>query len=121
MEIMSREEKFKATKLPELKAQLQNRGITVNSLPQTRTRSYCLCRRRRFSLLFQVSEAEDHLNLSRRLKVHDIQLPDPFKMNVLNDFKHSRALFYIFNHLIYHSSKYDKQSLAAAYKYLLHI
>jgi hypothetical protein len=43
-------------------------------------------------------------------------------MNVLNDFKHSRpfGLFDIFNHLIYHSLEYDKQSLAA-YKYLLHI
>jgi hypothetical protein len=60
-------------------------------------------------LHFQVSEAQDQLNLSRRLKVHDIQLPDPFKMNVLNDFKH----FDIFNHLVYHSSEYDKQSLAA--------
>ena len=30
MENMSREEKFKAMKLPELKAYLQNRGITVN-------------------------------------------------------------------------------------------
>jgi hypothetical protein len=30
MEKMSREEKFKAMKLPELKAYLQNRGITVN-------------------------------------------------------------------------------------------
>ena len=46
MENMSREEKIKAMKLPELKANLQNRGITVNSLPQTRTPSYCLCRRR---------------------------------------------------------------------------
>jgi hypothetical protein len=46
MENMSREEKFKAMKLPELKAHFQNRGITVNSLPQTRTHSYCLCHRR---------------------------------------------------------------------------
>jgi hypothetical protein len=48
-----------------------------------------------FPLLFQVSEAQDQLNLSRRLKVHNIQLPDPFKMNVLNnfkDFKHSRLV-----------------------------
>jgi hypothetical protein len=93
MENMSREEKFKAMKLPELKAYSQNRGITVtDSLPQTRTRSYCLCRRRNFSLLFQVNETQDQLNLSRRLKVHDIQLLDPFKMNVLNDFKHTRLV-----------------------------
>jgi hypothetical protein len=45
-----------------------------------------------FSLLCQVSEAQDQLHLSRHLRVHNIQLPDPFKMNVLNDFTHSRFL-----------------------------
>jgi hypothetical protein len=123
MENMSREEKFKAMKLPELKAYLQNRGITVNSyLKPGLVAIACAVEKMSLPLLFQVSEAQDQLNLSRRLRVHDIQLPDPFKMNVLNDFKHSRpfGLFDIFNHLIYHSSEYDKQSLAA-YKYLLHI
>jgi hypothetical protein len=52
----------------------------------------CAVEEMSFSLLFQVSEAQDQLNLSRRLKVHDIQLPDTFKMNVLNDFKHSRLV-----------------------------
>jgi hypothetical protein len=56
MENISREEKFKAMKLPELKAYLlQNRGITVNSLPQTRTRSYCLSRtnhKRRLQIMY---------------------------------------------------------------------
>jgi hypothetical protein len=40
-----------------------------------------------FSLLCQVSEAQDQLHLSRHLRVHNIQLPDPFKMNVLNDLR----------------------------------
>jgi hypothetical protein len=61
-------EKFKAMKLPVLKAYLQNRGLIAvacaveeMSLP--------------LALFFQVSEAQDQLNLSRRLRVHDIQLP----------------------------------------------
>ena len=40
-------------------------------------------------------------------------------MDVLNDFKHSPpfGLFDIFNHLIYHSSEYDKQGLGAYKSY----
>ena len=64
-------------------------------------------------VLCQTSEADEKLGLSRRLNLHDVQLPDPLKMDVLNDFKHSPpvGLFDIFNHLIYHSSEYDKQGL----------
>ena len=66
----------------------------------------------------QVSK-EEQVNLSRRLTIYDVQLLDPFTINVLNDFKHSPpfGLFDIFNHLIYHSSEYDKQGLAAYKSY----
>ena len=88
MENMSREEKFKAMKLPELKAYLQNRGITVNSyLKAGLIAIACAVEEMSLLLLFQVSEAQDQLNLSLRLRVHNIQLPDPFN---LNDYKHSR-------------------------------
>ena len=120
MENMSREEKFKAMKLPELKAYLQNRGITVNSyLKPGLVAIACAVEEMSLPLVFQVSEAQEQLNINRRLRVHDVQLPDPFKMNVLNDFKHSPpfGLFDIFNHLIYHSSEYDKQGLAAYKSY----
>jgi hypothetical protein len=64
-------------------------------------------------LISKVSEAEEKLNQSRSLLIHDVQLSDPFKMNVVNDFKNSPfGLFDIFNHLIYHSTEYDKQGLA---------
>ena len=91
MDKKSREEKFKPMKLPELKLYLQNRGITVNSyLIQARTRSYSMCcRRNESSSALQTSEADEKLDISHRLNLHDVQLPDPFKMDVLNDFKHS--------------------------------
>ena len=87
MENMSREEKFKAMKLPELKAYYK-----IEELKPGLVAIACAVEEMSFPLLFQVSEAQDQLNLSRRLKVHDIQLPDPFKMNVLNDFKHTRLV-----------------------------
>ncbi|CAB3988258.1 Hypothetical predicted protein, partial [Paramuricea clavata] len=69
-------------KLPELKAYLQNRGITVNSyLKPGLVAIACAVEAMSLPLLYQVSEAQDQLNLSRRLRVHGIKLPVPFKMN----------------------------------------
>ena len=67
----------------------------------------------------QTSEADEKLGISRRLNLHDVQLPDSLKMDVLNDFKHSPpfGLFDIFNYLIYPSSECDKQGLAAYKSY----
>ena len=67
----------------------------------------------------QTTESEEQLNMSRRLLINDIPLPDPFTMNVINDFKHCPpfGLFDIFNHLIYHSTDYDKQGLTAFKSY----
>ena len=107
-------------KLPDLKIYLKNRGISVNSyLKPGLVAIACAVEEMRLPCLSPVSEAEEQLNLSRRLKIDDVQLPDPFKMNVLNNFKHSPpfGLFDIFNHLIYHSSDYDKQALGAYKSY----
>ena len=116
MDKKSQEEKFKAMKLPELKFYLQNRGImTVNSyLKPGYVAIACDVEEINLPVLCETSEADEKLDVSRRLNVHDVTLPDPLKMNVLNDFKHSTpfGLFDIFNHLIYHSSEYDKQGLA---------
>ena len=110
------EEKFKAIKLTELKAYLQNWGITVNSyLKPTLVAIACAVKEMSLPVLCKVTEADEKLNLSRRLRIHDVQLPDPFKMDVVDNLKNSppSGLFDIFNHLIYHSSEYDKQGLAA--------
>ena len=120
MNKQSQEEKFKAMKLPELKTYLQNRGITVNSyLKPGLVTIACAVEEMSLPVLSQVSEADEKLDLSRRLKIQDVQLSDPSKMDVFNDFKNSPpfGLFDISNHLICHSSEYDKQGLAAYKSY----
>ena len=114
------EDKFKAMKLADLKVYLQNRGISVNSHLKPRLVAItCAVEEMRLPLLNSVSEAEEKLSLDRLLKHYDVQLPDPFKIAVFNDFKHSPpfSLFDIFNHLIYHSSDFDKQALGAYKSY----
>ena len=120
MDKKSQEDKFKAVKLPELKFYLQNRGITANSyLKLGHVAIACAVEEMNLPVLCETSEAGEKLGVSRRLNLHDVQLPDPLKMDVLNDFKHSPpfGLFDIFNHLIYHSSEYDKQGLGAYKSY----
>jgi hypothetical protein len=55
----------------------------------------CAVEEMRLPLLNSVSEAEEKLSLDRRLKHYDVQLPDPFKIAVFNDFKHSPPLVYL--------------------------
>ena len=116
----SQKDKFKSVKLPELKFYLQNRGITANSyLKLGHVAIACAVEEMNLPVLCETSEAGEKLGISRRLNLHDVQLPDPLKMDVLNGFKHSPpfGLFDIFNHLIYHSSEYDKRGLAAYKSY----
>ena len=42
-------------------------------------------------------------------------IPNPFSLKTVNNFNSSPpfGLYDIFNHLIYHSTEYDKQGLAA--------
>ena len=51
----------------------------------------------------------------QRLYIHEVQIDDPFSMTMKNDFTDSPpfGLYDIFNHLIYHATEYDKQSLAS--------
>ena len=58
-------------------------------------------------------------NARRHLFIHDMQIPDPFVIKTRNDFIDSPpfGLYDIFNHLIYHATKYDKQGLAAYKSY----
>ena len=92
MDKKSKEEKFKAMKLPELKFCLQNRGITVNSYLKPRLVAIaCSVEEINLSVLCQTSEADEKLGISRRLNFHNVQLLDPFKRDVLNDFEHSPA------------------------------
>ena len=58
-------------------------------------------------------------NMQNRLIIHDVQIPDPFALKTKNDFIDCPpfGLYDIFNHLIYHSSDYDKHGLAAYKSY----
>ena len=49
------------------------------------------------------------------VSIHEVQIDDPFSMTMKNDFTDSPlfGLYDIFNHLIYHATEYDKQSLAS--------
>ena len=85
----STEKKFKAMKMPELKKFLQDRGITVNSyLKPGLVAIACAVEEMNLPLQCQTTEAEEKLNIRHRLLINDIQLPDPFTMNAINDFKH---------------------------------
>ncbi|XP_028413529.1 uncharacterized protein LOC114536365 [Dendronephthya gigantea] len=50
-----------------------------------------------------------------RLSINDMEIENPFKMSVMNNFIDSPSfgLYNIFNYLIFHSTAYDKQGLAA--------
>ena len=71
----------------------------------------CAVESMKLPLKNRVTIEEEKQNLTRRLFIHDYQLADPVTMKVENDFRSSPpfGLFDIFNHLIYHSSEYDKQ------------
>ena len=58
---------------------------------------------------------KDQTNAAGTLIIHDMLIPDPFSLKTVNNFSSSPpfGLFDIFNHLIYHSTDYDKQGLAA--------
>ena len=58
---------------------------------------------------------KDQTNDAGTLIIHAMVIPDPFSLKTVNNFNSSPpfGLFDIFNHLIYHSTNYDKQGLAA--------
>ena len=58
---------------------------------------------------------KDQTNDAGTLIIHDMVIPDPFSLKTVNNFNSSPpfGLFDTCNHLIYHSTDYDKQGLAA--------
>ena len=66
---------------------------------------------------FECVDAEKEL--SKRLIIHDVSIPDPFTLPTQNNFIDSPpfGLYNIFNYLIYHSTDYDKQGLASYKSY----
>ena len=69
----------------------------------------------RMGLPFDPNFEKDKANDAVTLIIHDMVIPDPFSLKTVNNFNSSPpfGLFDIFNHLIYHSTDYDKQGFAA--------
>ena len=98
----------------ELEKYLQDRGVSVSgylkpSLVEIPSAV------ERMVLLDDPKFEKDQKNDTGTLIIHDMVLPDPFFLKIVNNFNSSLPfrLFDIFNHLIYHSTDYDKQGLAA--------
>lgn len=101
---------FDAMKVPELRKYLLDRGVSVSGyLKKT---------------LVEIASAVEKLSLpvtsdlfeqDKSLIIHDMVIPNPFDVKAENDFTRSPpfGLFDIFNFLIFHSTDYDKQGLAA--------
>ena len=106
---------FKDMTMLELKEYLQARGVTVTGYLK--------------SSLVQIANAvqtmmlpvdpnfECQSDVKRKLIIHDMEIEDPFTTshNAVDYFNDSPpfGLYDIFNHLIYHTTDYDKQGLAA--------
>ena len=58
---------------------------------------------------------KDQTTDADKLIIHDMLIPKPFSLKTVNNFNSSSpfGLYDIFNYLIYHSTDYDKQGLAA--------
>ena len=64
-------------------------------------------------LLVDLDYEKDQTNAAGTLIIHDPLIPDPFSLKTMKNFHSSPPLgiFEIFNHLIYHSTNYNKHGL----------
>ena len=105
---------FHTMNVAELKKYLQERGVSVSGYLK--------------SSLIEIAAAvegmmlpgdpnfeNDKTNDADNLLIHDMLISNPFSMKTVNNFNSSPpfGLYDIFNYLIYHSTEYDKQGLAA--------
>ncbi|XP_028414141.1 uncharacterized protein LOC114537204 [Dendronephthya gigantea] len=120
---MSREnidDKFKAMSVKELQKYLSDHGVTVSGhLKPTLINIASSVEKMGLPVDPNFTKDDHKESLERRLFIHDIQINDPFTMKTENNFVQSPpfGLYDIFNHLIYHSTVYDKQGLASYKSY----
>ena len=119
---MSREntnDQFKAMSVKQLQQYLINHGVTVSGHLKPALIDIASCVERMGLPVDQNFEQDEHNQLERRLIIHDMQIKDPFTMKMESNFADSPpfGLYDIFNHLIYHSTEYDKQGLASYKSY----
>lgn len=102
----------------ELKQYLKERGVTVSGYLKPALVEIANAVEKMMLPIDPNFEKHDSLHENEeKLIIHDMEIENPFSGShvVLNNFIYSPpfGLYDIFNHLIYHSTDYDKQGLAA--------
>ena len=105
---------FKAMNVAELKKYLQERGVSVSGYLKSSLVEIASAVEK-MVLPVDPNFEKDQTNDADNLIIHDMQIPNPFSLKTVNNFNSSPpfGLYDIFNHLVYYSTEYDKQGLAA--------
>lgn len=105
---------FKAMNVAELKKYLQKRGVSVGGNLKTSLVEIASAVER-MVLPVDPNFEKDQTTDADKLIIHDMLISNPFSLKTVNNFNSSPpfGLYDIFNYLIYHSTDYDKQGLAA--------
>ena len=105
---------FNAMNVAELKKYLQERGVSVTGYLKTSLVEIASAVER-MGFPVDPNFEKDKTNDVDKLIIHDMLIPNPFSLKTMNNFNSSPpfGLYDIFNYLIYHSTDYDKQGLAA--------
>ena len=92
---------------------LQDRGVLVSGYLKTLLVEIASAVER-MVLPIDPNSEKDQTNDAGTLIIHAMVIPDPFSLKTVNNLSSSPpfGLFDNFNHLIYHSTNYDKQGLA---------
>ena len=114
----SSDKSFKDMTMAELKSYLRERGVTVNGYLKPALVEISIAVEKMMLPIDPNFEKEDCAAVNDKLiYIHDMEIEDPFSAShkLENNFIHcpSFGLYDIFNYLIYHSTEYDKQGLAA--------
>ena len=105
---------FNAMNVTELKKYLQERGVSVSGYLKTSLVEIASAVER-MVLPVDPNFEKDQPTDADKLIINDMLISNPFSLKTVNNFNSSPPFgFYdIFNYLIYHSTDYDKQGLAA--------
>ena len=105
---------FNAMNVAELKKYLQERGVSVSGYLKASLVEIASAVERML-LPVDPNFEKDKTSDADKFIIHDIVIHDPFSLKTVNNFNSSPpfGLYDIFNYLIYHSTDYDKQGLAA--------
>ena len=105
---------FNAMNVAELRKFLQERGVSVSGYLKSSLVEIASAVER-MVLPVDPNFETDQTNDADKLIIHDMLIPNPFSLKTVNNFNSSPpfGLYDIFNYLIYHSTDYDKQGLAA--------